>query len=157
MKYTLRKIGEMTLPRGIAGKALSTLNRRDLRRNGICQDFDHEISTKIMDIFGVDNSSREDGVACFTNIDKHNDFWPDVYVNGKPNKPGFLHVVLAGKFDLTVGTQKMTFKRGDIFVMNPNVDHFVENASKMCSTAVATVPIKSWYNKKELNFRLKPW
>lgn len=76
-------------------------------------------------------------VLGFKNVDEHTDWWPAVKVKGQWYRSFFLHWVLTGKFELKVGKEVATFKKGDVFAMNPNVKHFVKTpltCVTMCKT-----------------------
>ena len=76
-------------------------------------------------------------VLGFKDVGEHVDWWPSVKVRGSWYRSFFLHWVLTGKFDLKVGKETETFKKGDVFAMNPNVKHFVKTpltCVTMCKT-----------------------
>lgn len=156
MTKKVKVLGKISLPKGCAKEAISGADKEQMKRNTVSNNFNQEHLCKvILSRLGEERLMNlrtgylyDDNILCFQNVGKHNDDWQSLYIKGRRYAPGFLHVVLAGKFTLKMGRTKVELKRGDVFLMNPNEDHSVETKSKMCATYVCTVPIKDFWDKK---------
>ena len=153
----LKHIDHRPVPRGTS-KWLDSVGRKkypasfaaEMRQYDVFQYGEHNLNkatgpapTVLRGAWPACADQQEIDFLDFKSVDEHDDGWPDTKHDGKWCKPVFWHWVLRGEFTLYVGSQKKTFKKGDIFVMDMNKKHRVE-ATKLCTTMVATVPKKSY-------------
>ena len=143
---TLFHLGRMTLPRGISARGMATLDRLSLRSTQVSQnDAPHEdekkLKIKLTAIIGdLTNIMTNTGILIYRKVPEHKDDWDKVFYKNHRVAPAFLHVVLKGRCDIRVGKTRASFKRGDVFLMNPNVLHEVTSRS-LCVTYVSAVPM----------------
>lgn len=150
MNIKLIKVGTMPLPRGIAKKYIHDINKKTIRRWSISQQNLHEgdaldLGKRLAKIFGI-SSTQEGSLLAFKKVDPHDDDWNPVRSGYRYVAPGFLHVVLSGSCDLVVCSKRDSFKRGDVFLMNPNVTHEVTSKT-LCMTYCWTVPLHQTLKK----------
>ena len=144
MNFKLKKAGTMPLPRGIAKRYIHNINKKTMRRWSISQQDLHEedaldLGERLAKNFGISNT-QEGSLLAFKKVEPHDDDWGSVRSGSKYVAPGFIHVVLSGSCDLVVGNKRDSFKRGDVFLMNPNVTHEVTSKT-LCMTYCWTVPL----------------
>lgn len=79
---------------------------------------------------------KEAALLFFRTVAEHNDDWEDYWIRGKGNHhPYFLHVILKGGGTLRVGSKKNTVQRGDVFLLNPNVNHaYTHTIGAVCAS-----------------------
>jgi hypothetical protein len=79
---------------------------------------------------------KEAALLFFRSVSEHNDDWEDYWIRGKGNHhPYFLHVLLKGGGTLRVGTKKEVVQRGDVFLLNPNVNHaYTHTIGEVCTS-----------------------
>lgn len=137
-------IGRVTLPRGLSTKALEQVTIPLHRDVGQCRtdpewlaDVTQRTEQQLTSIAGLLGDSS---VLGYRNVDTHDDDWGEVRFNRRWVAPGFLHVVIAGSATVTVGKKSVRVKRGDVFLMNPNVPHSVK-ARRKCVSVCYTVPL----------------
>lgn len=141
-------IGRITLPRGIGARGMATLNRLSLRSTHISQDDaphedEQKLKTKLTAIIGdLTNIMTSTGILIYRKVPEHKDDWGKVFYKNHRVAPAFLHVVIKGRCDIRVGKTRASFKRGDVFLMDPNVLHEVTSSS-LCVTYVSAVPMKA--------------
>jgi hypothetical protein len=143
---TLFNVGRIPLPRGIGARGMATLNRLSLRSTHISQDDaphedEQKLKIKLTAIIGdLTNIMTNTGILIYRKVPEHKDDWEKVRYKNHMVAPAFLHVVLKGRCDIRVGKKKASFKRGDVFLMDPNVLHEVTSSS-LCVTYVSAVPM----------------
>lgn len=153
MRFNLIKAGRIPLPKGIAKRSAQFVNPIAIERRGVSQtepkgDDVRAIKARLTKLLGVDMSTdfdREDSLLAYRSVEPHDDDWRRVRVLGKDYAPAFLHVVLQGSFELRVGTVRATFRRGDVFYLNPNVTHEVR-AKRLCMSYCFTRPSLDFQN-----------
>jgi hypothetical protein len=139
-------IGRITLPRGIGARGMATLNRLSLRSTKISQedaqeDDEKKVKDRLDAIIGdLTNTMTSTGILIYRKVPEHKDDWEKVFYKNHRVAPAFLHVVLKGRCDIRVGKNKASFKRGDVFLMDPNVLHEVTSSS-LCVTYVSAMPM----------------
>jgi hypothetical protein len=125
---------------------MATLNRLLLRSTHISQDDaphedEQKLKTKLTAIIGdLTNIMTSTGILIYRKVPEHKDDWEKVFYKNNRVAPAFLHVVIKGRCDIRVGKTRASFKRGDVFLMNPNVLHEVTSSS-LCVTYVSAVPM----------------
>lgn len=146
MRFNLRCIGRIKVPRGFVGKYRVMLDRfsmknLELRQVHIEDAGRLEMWNLLSGSFGnrvpqgVDASVLE-----YRSVGQHNDDWSTVLDAQKRwVAPGFLHVVLSGSCVVRCGGVTHAFKRGDVFLLNPNVAHEVTSKT-LCMTYTVVVP-----------------
>ena len=146
MTFHLFRIGQLPLPRGIAARGFATLDKLALNRRGLSQtelsaEDEQHLRGRLHRATGdlMTHAGRHTNLLAFRAVEEHDDGWEDMRFKGRMVATAFLHVVLAGRFELRVGRKKMAFRRGDVFFMNPNVRHEVITKS-LCLTYCAEVP-----------------
>jgi hypothetical protein len=79
---------------------------------------------------------KEAALLFFRSVSDHNDNWEDYWIQGKGYyAPYFLHVLLTGGGTLTTGSKKKTVQRGDVFLLNPNVNHaYTHTIGDVCTS-----------------------
>ena len=143
---TLFNVGRIPLPRGIGARGMATLNRLSLRSTHISQDDaphedEQKLKIKLTAIIGdLTNIMTNTGILIYRKVPEHKDDWEKVRYKNHMVAPAFLHVVLKGRCEIRVGKKKASFKRGDVFLMDPNVLHEVTSSS-LCVTYVSAVPM----------------
>jgi hypothetical protein len=94
----------------------------------------------------------------FKGVPKHKDDDVKTYHNGVKYSTGFVHVVVKGRFTLTVGSCSYELSKGDVFIMNPNASHSVKT-KHLCYTLIYDVPmrpyIKTLQNTQDFGSLLK--
>ena len=146
MNFKLKKLGKIPLPKGIASRYLDMINKRaivirQLSQQNISDVDKEELSSRLEKHVGIKTYEYdESSLLAYRRVSEHSDDWNLVRHNNRMVSPGFVHVVLSGSCDLRVGKSHQTFKRGDVFIMNPNVPHEVTSRT-LCMTYCWTVPL----------------
>lgn len=79
---------------------------------------------------------KEPALLFFRSVTEHNDDWAEYWVKDKGYyAPYFLHVLLKGGGFIRVGTKRERVQRGDIFLLNPNVNHsYTHTTGDVCTS-----------------------
>ncbi len=152
----LKKIGTMKISRKTSALVNDWIEvdkvdaRIGARSTGVVQA--HDSTLRQLGLDGLPNDvqlpadySESPCFLAFRDVVKHNDDWEQVRYKKRDVAPAFWHVVLKGRATIKMGRKKLDVKKGDVFVMNPNIDHEVTSSS-FCTTLVTTVP-KLLYTK----------
>lgn len=145
MNFKLLRVGTIRAPQDLTRAAASTVNKKRMAIRGISQSFLKpeecgHLTELLAPLVGLRPAElTEQSILAFKAVETHQDDWDDIRCGRNLVKPGFLQVVLQGSFDLLVGSRQMTFKKGDVFLLNPNVKHCVPS-KKFAITACFTVP-----------------
>lgn len=131
-----KKLGKVCVPSGAKSFILKNVDKEFMRRRisqaGVHQEdpedeaYIHSLNSQINQFIDFEKCNEKQ-ILLFRNVSSHNDGWNPVYREGKKLKPLFFHVVVSGGGTLTVGTQRFKVDRGDVFAMNPNMDHAFEH------------------------------
>lgn len=161
-----KKLGRVPIPRGavsgLVGK-LESIDRYRLKDYDLIQrdiedypdSYYFEAIKSLSSQFYDLDSCIDESILIFKSIDDHNDHWPDTDRNGKSFKSLFFHTVIGGSGKLKIGTQSFRIERGDVFAMNPNINHsFVHDKGEYCITLSATGCSKDIRLQKENSFKL---
>jgi len=156
MKF--QHLGRISIPKELSRKFAdlkkAKLNRRLSRINPdyilqgpdldwCCTKEDHQTIAKLANFpdYSAYEKSHALDLLMFKSVTKHKD-------DGYPwTGRNFLQVVLFGKFTLHFNGESTELKKGDIFVMNPQAQHWVI-AKNPCATMVLAVPAKDYLRKK---------
>lgn len=152
----LKKIGTMKIPRKTSALVNAWIKADDVERKIATNGRDvQEIDDERLQFIGLGALPKEiplpeynKGDAmflAFRSVEKHNDDWQLTRYKRRDVFPALWHVVLKGRATIKMGRKKLEVKKGDIFVMDPNIDHEVTSSS-FCTTLVTTVP-KLLYTK----------
>ena len=152
----LKKIGTMKIPRKTSALVNNWVVPEDVERRIATNGRDvHESDDLDLQALGLGGLPKEipfpehhngaPQLLAFRTVEKHEDGWGRMQYNGRLVAPAFWHVVLKGRATIKMGRKKLDVKKGDVFVMNPNIDHEVTSSS-FCTTLVTTVP-KLLYTK----------
>ena len=141
----LKHLGKVSLPRGCAASGMATLNKTQLRYRGLSQTvldsrFADEIKHRLSEIASEALKwVSQESLLIYRKVGAHSDEWDDVRYKKRFVAPAFLHVVLSGRCDIRAGQKALSVKRGDVFLLNPNVQHEVVS-STLCMTYCLDVP-----------------
>ena len=146
MRFNLRCIGRVRVPRCFVQKYRRMIDLSAMKYFEVDQvrveDADrNEMWGLLSDAFGAGVPLGVEGsVLAYKEVGEHNDDWHTVQ-DARKNwvAPGFLHVVLSGSCVLRCGGVTRSFKRGDVFLLNPNVAHEVTSKT-LCVTYTVVVP-----------------
>lgn len=146
MNFKLRYVGRMRVPRRVTDKyfhILSRFARRNLElRQAHIDDADRlDMWSLLSGAFGDGMPPGVDAsVLEYRQVGQHDDDWNTVLDSRKKwVAPGFLHLVLSGSCVVRCGGVEQAFKRGDVFLLNPNVPHEVPSKTR-CMTYTVVVP-----------------
>lgn len=142
--------GTIRLPKGVLARVRTNsfgtrwrlaMRRRQVDQGGVEPVVSDELLRRITRLLGkpIYVDPREIGYLAFGEVDRHKDYWPPVYENGRGRAAAFLHVCIGGKATLKAGKESLEVKRGDVFSLNPNAWHSVPSPS-LCITVCFTVP-----------------
>lgn len=146
MNFKLRYVGHMRVPRQITDKYSTILARSSYRslelRQAYINDTDRLAMWCLLSSLLGDGmpSGVEASVLEYRQVGEHDDDWSTV-LDSRNNwvEPGFLHLVLSGSCVVRCGKTERAFKRGDVFLLNPNVPHEVPSKTR-CMTYTVVVP-----------------
>lgn len=146
MNFKLRYVGNLRVPRGVVGQFRRRLDHFGMRNLELRQIHVDDVGLSEMwnllsASFGADvPPGGEASVLEYRSVGEHDDDWSTV-LDSRKNwvAPGFLHVVLSGSCVVRCGRVKRAFKRGDVFLLNPNARHEVPSKT-LCMTYTVVVP-----------------
>jgi hypothetical protein len=152
----LKKIGTMKISRKTSSLVNAWIKADDVERKIATNGRDvQEIDDERLQFIGLGGLPKEISLPeynkgdamflAFRSVEKHNDDWQLTRYKRRDVPPAFWHVVLKGRATIHTWSSKIKVKKGDIFVMDPNIDHEVTSSS-FCTTLVTTVP-KVLYTK----------
>jgi len=144
MRFNIIHLGRINIERGIVSKYRGSVDKsriayREADQFSMDADDEDEIFRRLADVQVV-CPIHDGSILAYRNVGWHSDDW-DKCANsrGKWVAPGFLHVMLSGECEITVGRKTITARRGDVFLLNPNVIHMVRT-NRLCMTYTSVVP-----------------